>query len=62
MTIEDNNFDKPFLFLSADHFIENNKFFTEKLKKNKSLNENNIFIFGAKPSFPSTEYGYFHNK
>ena len=33
MTIEDNNFDKPLLFLSADHFIENNKVFTKKLKR-----------------------------
>ena len=60
MTIEDNNFDKPLLFLSADHFIENNKVFYREIKKNLSnLNNENIFIFGAKPSFPSTEYGYF---
>lgn len=60
ITIEDNNFDKPLLFLSADHFIENNKVFYKEIKKNLlNLNNENIFIFGAKPSFPSTQYGYF---
>ena len=51
------------LFLSADHLIEKNNFFIRSVNKNKThLTKDNIFIFGIKPSFPSSEYGYFLTK
>ncbi|OUW73690.1 MAG: mannose-6-phosphate isomerase [Pelagibacteraceae bacterium TMED216] len=60
MTIDDNNFDTPLLFLSADHFINSHQNFYKEIKENlQNLNNENIFIFGAKPSFPSSQYGYF---
>ena len=33
-----------------------------KLSNKKKLNNENIFIFGIKPKFPSEEYGYFLTK
>ena len=55
-----NILDQPLLFLSADHYLEQDSVFFSQIKKNiKKLNDENIFLFGAKPTFPSTEYGYF---
>jgi len=54
---------QPLIFLSADHLIERfNKINAEIKKKVKYLNNNNIFIFGIKPSSPSDQYGYFFTK
>ncbi len=54
---------QPLLFLSADHLIEKNVFFINSIKKNKEyLSNENIFIFGIKPSSPSSEFGYFITK
>jgi len=51
------------IFLSADHLIEKIKKFNKSIMLNKKfLNENNIFIFGIKPTTPSSEYGYFLTK
>ena len=62
-TLSKNKWDQPLIFLSSDHLIANETIFYKALKKNMSkLNNNNIFIFGAKPTFPSTEYGYFVTK
>ncbi len=62
-TLQFNKLDQPLLFLSSDHLIEKVSNFYKELKRNTSrLNHDNIFIFGAKPSFPSTEYGYFFVK
>ncbi len=55
--------DKPLIFLSSDHLVENLTKFNTVLKKNiKNLTNNNIFIFGIKPKFPSTQYGYLLTK
>ena len=51
------------LFLSADHLIEKANIFNKALQKNKTnLTDKNIFIFGIKPTSPSSEYGYFVTK
>ena len=51
---------QPLMFFSADHLIAKNSFLIKSLNKHKKyLTNNNIFIFGIKPSHPSNEYGYF---
>ena len=57
------DFDQPIVFLPSDHLIENtNKFITE-IKNNKNkLNNDNIFLFGIKPTSPSSQYGYIITK
>ena len=61
--LNDNQLKQPLLFLSSDHLIEKTEVFNKELKKNKKyLSDRNIFIFGIKPTFPSTEYGYFFTK
>ena len=51
---------QPLMFLSADHLIEKNNLFIKSINRNKIyLNNENIFIFGIKPTDPSSEYGYF---
>ena len=48
------------MFLAADHLIEKVSLFNKAIKKNqKKLTQNNIFIFGIKPTIPSSEFGYF---
>ena len=55
--------EQPLMFFSADHLIEKMSIFNREIIKNKNnLTEQNIFIFGIKPSFPSSEYGYFVTK
>ena len=55
--------DQPLMFLAADHLIEKNSNFLKSINKNKMyLTNKNIFIFGIKPSNPSSEYGYFITK
>ena len=54
---------QPLIFLSSDHILEKFSKFNSELKKNvKFLNNNNIFIFGIKPSSPSDQFGYFITK
>ena len=54
---------QPLMFLAADHLIEKNTLLIKSINKNKSkLNNENIYIFGIKPSSPSSEYGYFITK
>ena len=51
---------QPLIFFSADHLIEKINSFNNAIKKNLNLlNDNNIFIFGIKPTTPSSDYGYF---
>jgi mannose-1-phosphate guanylyltransferase/mannose-6-phosphate isomerase len=55
--------EQALLFLSADHLIEKENIFFREIKKHqKHLSNKNIFIFGIKPSSPSSEYGYFTTK
>ena len=54
---------QPLIFLSADHLIEKTNIFNKEINKNKAnLTKENIFIFGIKPTSPSSEYGYFITK
>ena len=55
--------DQPLMFFTADHLIEKMNIFNQAINKNKSnLTNQNIFIFGIKPTAQSSEYGYFLTK
>ncbi len=61
--IKDISMNQPLIFFSADHLIENISLFNKAIIKNRSyLDDKNIFIFGVKPTSPSSEYGYFLSK
>ena len=54
---------QPLMFFAADHLIEKVSIFNKAIIKNKAdLTDQNIFIFGIKPTSPSSEYGYFLTK
>ena len=51
------------MYFTADHLIENPSKLNREINKNKSnLDNKNVFIFGIKPTNPSSEYGYFLTK
>jgi len=51
---------QPMIFFPADHLIEKNSQFNRSIINNRELlNDDNIFIFGIKPTEPSSQYGYF---
>ena len=55
--------DQSLMFFSSDHLIGKSGIFNKAINKNKNnLNDQNIFIFGIKPTNPSSEYGYFLTK
>ena len=55
--------EQPLIFLASDHLIEKVSLFNDALKKNqKKLSQNNVFIFGIKPTIASSELGYFLSK
>jgi len=55
--------EQPLMFFAADHLIEKAGIFNKAINKNKTnLTDQNIFIFGIKPTSPSSEYGYFLTK
>ena len=55
--------EQPLMFFAADHLIEKASIFNKAINKNKTnLTDKNIFIFGIKPTSPSSEYGYFLTK
>ena len=55
--------EQPLMFFAADHLIEKANIFNKAINKNKTnLTDQNIFIFGIKPTAPSSEYGYFITK
>ncbi|QIZ20412.1 mannose-6-phosphate isomerase [Candidatus Pelagibacter giovannonii] len=55
--------EQPLMFFAADHLIEKASIFNKAINKNKAnLTNQNIFIFGIKPTSPSSEYGYFITK
>ncbi|MFL2884246.1 MAG: sugar phosphate nucleotidyltransferase [Candidatus Pelagibacter sp.] len=61
--IKDISNDQPLMFFTADHLIEKMSVFNKAINKNKlNLTDQNIFIFGIKPTSPSSEYGYFITK
>ena len=54
---------QPLLYLSSDHLIEKFSLFNKSINKNKkNLDNKNIFLFGIKPTYPSSEFGYFLTK
>jgi mannose-1-phosphate guanylyltransferase/mannose-6-phosphate isomerase len=61
--IKDISYQQPLLFFTADHLIEKINIFNKAINKSKfNLTDQNIFIFGIKPTLPSSEYGYFLTK
>jgi len=55
--------EQPLMFFAADHLIEKASIFNKAINKNRvNLTDQNIFIFGIKPTAPSSEYGYFITK
>ena len=61
--IKDIPLEQPVMFFAADHLIEKSNILNKSLLKNKSnLDDQNLFIFGIKPTNPSSEYGYFLTK
>jgi len=55
--------EQSLMFFAADHLIEKASIFNKAINKNKTnLTDQNIFIFGIKPTSPSREYGYFLTK
>jgi len=61
--IKDVPYNQPLMYFAADHLIEKpNKLITAINKNKSNLDEKNVFIFGIKPTSPSSEYGYFITK
>ena len=61
--IKDIKNSQPLVFFSSDHLIGNIGKLNKSIKYyRKFLTDNNIFIFGIKPTAPSSEYGYFLSK
>jgi mannose-1-phosphate guanylyltransferase/mannose-6-phosphate isomerase len=54
------SYKQPMIFFPADHLIKKTSQFNSSVNLNKkNLTGDNIFIFGIKPNFPSSQYGYF---
>ena len=54
---------QPMIFFPSDHLIkENDKLIKSIVSNRRHLNDNNIFIFGIKPTLPSSQFGYFLSK
>ena len=61
--IKDIPLKQPLIYFAADHLIEKSHILNRSISKNKTnLDNQNIFIFGIKPTNPSSEYGYFLTK
>ena len=61
--IKDIPYNQPLIFLSADHIVEKSLILNKAIKKNTiNLTDENVIIFGIKPTSPSSEYGYFLTK
>ena len=55
--------EQALLFLPADQIINNKTYFNKVVKRNiKNLSNDNICIFGIKPTNPSDQFGYFLTK
>jgi len=54
---------QPLMYFAVDHMIEKSGILNKSINKNKTnLDDKNVFIFGIKPTNPSSEYGYFLTK
>jgi len=61
--IKDIPLNQPLIYFAVDHLIEKSHILNRSIIKNKSnLDNQNIFIFGIKPTNPSSDYGYFLTK
>ena len=61
--LKDIPYNQPMVFFPADHLIKKSDQFNNSINSNKKyLNEDNIFVFGIKPTVPSSQYGYFLTK
>ena len=61
--IKDIPSNQALMFFASDHLIEKSHILNKSINKNKSnLDDKNLFIFGIKPTNPSSEYGYFLTK
>ena len=61
--IKDIPLKQPLMYFAADHLIEKSNILNKSINKNKkNLDKKNVFIFGIKPTNPSSEYGYFITK
>ena len=61
--IKDIPLKQPLMYFAADHLIEKSSVLNRSININKSnLDHQNIFVFGIKPTNPSSEYGYFLTK
>ena len=61
--IKDIPLKQPLMYFAADHLIEKPSILNRSINKNKiNLDDKNVFIFGIKPTNPSSEYGYFLTK
>ena len=61
--IKDIPSNQALMFFAADHLIEKSTILNKSIYKNIfNLDEKNLFIFGIKPTKPSSEYGYFLTK
>jgi len=57
------SYKQSMIFFPSDHLIEKDNLFNKSINLNKKyLSNENIFIFGIKPSFPSSQYGYLFTK
>jgi len=60
---DDLTFYQPVLIISSDHIIEKKIVFQKQIKKlSNYLDMYKIFIFGVKPNYPETGYGYLYSK
>ena len=55
-------FDQPIIFLPSDHLIEKNSSLIRILNKKIQFLEDKIVLFGIKPTYPSSQYGYICTK
>ena len=61
--IKDIPLKQPLMYFAADHLIEKTNVLNRSINKHKvNLDDQNVFIFGIKPTNPSSEYGYFLTK
>jgi len=61
--IKDISLKQPLMYFASDHLIEKSNILNKSINKNKTnLDEKNLYIFGIKPTNPSSEYGYFLTK
>ena len=61
--LEEVSYDQPMIFFTSDNLIGKINQFNKSINSHKKyLSDNNIFVFGIKPTSPSSEYGYFLTK